>query len=464
MSTLRATAVLLGLLLLAGCSRTALDAPCPNGYRLDETLAKCVCSTDEGCPTGMSCEQGTCVCRDTSCCPAGYEYSTDAESCVCRASECCPKDHLWLPDENKCVCGAQNCCPDGYAFNDATKACECAGDACCPLGHVFDTLTSLCRCAADSCCPVDYVYDPLSKDCVCAKTACCPANHAYEPSLAACVCVGDNCCPPLYRKDGNRCVCIDDASCTLGQFCDNVGPNASGGCRCRTAANCPPMNFCNSLGFCQSFASCTSNLDCPTGTFCDITTDKCIPNGPCTIDEHCAFNSICSPLTLACTPGCRSDGDCDGKNSCVNGVCTFFCRDNTFCPVNQFCDKTTGRCATHAGRVDCNSCGTVSTCGSDLVARCLTFITEGQTNSFCGMVCHTDDDCPSGFDCGGVIFGCSNGAVCEPVSGDTITCKGYAVENETGTQYYCADSTGNPHEYFKACAPRSGFCPAVAAP
>jgi hypothetical protein len=61
-----------------------------------------------------------------------------------------------------------------------------------------------------------------------------------------------------------------------------------------------------------------------------------------------------------------------------------------------------------------------------------------------------------------VIFSC--GGVCEPVQGDTITCKSFQVENETGPQFYCADSTGNPHTYFKACAPSSGFCPAVASP
>jgi hypothetical protein len=39
-----------------------------------------------------------------------------------------------------------------------------------------------------------------------------------------------------------------------------------------------------------------------------------------------------------------------------------------------------------------------------------------------------------------------------------------AIENEDGIQKFCADSTGLPHEYFKSCAPSSGFCPATAAP
>ena len=80
------------------------------------------------------------------------------------------------------------------------------------------------------------------------------------------------------------------------------------------------------------------------------------------------------------------------------------------------------------------------------------------------MACTTADDCPAGFDCGGVIYSCPGGLGCETVVGDTITCKSYQVENETGDQFYCTDSTNQPHVYFKSCAPRSGFCPAIAAP
>ncbi len=448
------------LLAAAGCSRTSLNPDCPVGYTLDEPTGRCVCATDVGCPSGMSCEEGVCVCRDSSCCPDGYEYSRDAESCICRDSKCCPNDHQWLPDELKCVCGAQDCCPDGYTFNEETKSCECAGDVCCPKGHVFDAEKNLCACASDACCPLDYKFDPISKDCVCARTECCPPNHVYDPNVTACVCVGDSCCPPGFRKDGNRCVCISNASCAPNQICDPV----SGGCRCTSNAGCPAGNFCNTLGFCQSFASCTSNLDCPGGTFCDITTTRCIPVGPCTVDEHCTFDNICSAATLTCRPGCRRDGDCSPKSSCVNSTCTFFCRDNSACPVNQFCNQTSGRCETRSGRVDCNDCGALTSCGAATVARCLSFVTEGTTDTFCGMICQDDDECPSGFDCGGVIFNCAGGGGCDAVPGDTITCKAFQVENETGDRFFCADSTGLPHVYFRACAPKSGFCPATAAP
>jgi hypothetical protein len=97
--------------------------------------------------------------------------------------------------------------------------------------------------------------------------------------------------------------------------------------------------------------------------------------------------------------------------------------------------------------------------------HCLEFITEGQTMAFCGDDCTTDSDCGSGFNCGPVIFSCSDPlSLCPDAMGHTITCKGFMVENEAGTQFYCTDETGQPHEYFKACAALSGVCPATAAP
>ena len=168
---------------------------------------------------------------------------------------------------------------------------------------------------------------------------------------------------------------------------------------------------------------------------------------------------------MSCRPGCRTDGDCHPKDACVNGTCTFFCRDNQFCPANQFCNTATGQCSGRAGRIDCQSCGAAMGCGLDSVARCLSFVTEGMTGTFCGMICTVDADCPAGFDCGGVIFQCGSlGGFCDAIPGDTATCRAYQVENEVGDQFYCADSTGQPHVYFKACAPLSGFCPATVAP
>ena len=145
-------------------------------------------------------------------------------------------------------------------------------------------------------------------------------------------------------------------------------------------------------------------------------------------------------------------------------MCSFFCRDNTFCPADQFCNKTTGTCAERPGRSDCDMCTSNFDCNNGNGATCLTFLTEGQTNQFCGVDCNTDDDCPSGYECGGVINECGSGASCPaPPGGGSVECKAFDVENE-GTLFFCTGSNGQPIEYLKSCAPRSGTCPPVAAP
>src|SRR6185369_10232681 len=112
----------------------------------------------------------------------------------------------------------------------------------------------------------------------------------------------------------------------------------------------------------------------------------------------------------------------------------------------QFCAPSTGVCSTRPGRVDCLDCSVgnnASTCAQNN-GTCLVFIGEGQTREFCGVDCQVDADCPAGFDCDGVIFGCfSEGSTCQsdPSTPGTITCKSFNVENE-GVDLFCADATG----------------------
>jgi len=456
-----------------GCAKTGITPPCPLGYALDGIT--CLCSTDQGCPVGMGCQDGLCVCRSNSCCPTGYQYSSVFDGCFCRASSCCPRDHIWREDVQKCTCGSQSCCPRDYLFDAAAEGCRCAATSCCPQGFRYNEVAQKCACDSDLCCPVDYQFDDIRKDCVCARDACCPSGYRYNDRVRACVCVSDACCPPGYRQDpaGERCICTP-AACTTGQFCDS-GPGGSGACRCLSDAGCRPGQFCNPLGFCQSLAGCTANTDCPPGTFCDVTTDTCIANGPCTLDEQCAFGQLCDPVTRTCRAGCRRDSDCalvtpvsQPRQACISGQCQNYCRDNNGCPVNLFCD-TGGTCSARTGRADCRDCQATGTCppGSD----CLVFINEGQTRRFCGMRCNDEPDCPSGYDCGSVIYGCPReGDECQADSGPN-RCSVFLVENEVrpdGTlipQLYCAEvATGRPHVYFKSCAPISGFCPAEVLP
>jgi len=469
-----AAALALALGLSLGCARTSLEPDCPQGMTLQGD--GCVCLTDQGCPKGYACqtEQALCVCRDTTCCPAGYAFSTESLTCVCGADECCPKNHRWDAASSKCICDNQDCCPDGYAFDASAEGCRCAADQCCPEGFLYDAAKQQCVCNADSCCPLDHRFDAVTKTCLCAKDSCCPVGYAYNATIGACVCSGNACCPSGFHYDvpTNRCVCTNDASCggSLHNRCDI----ATGTCRCKDDLGCgqPPAvsvpQYCNTLGFCQSL-SCTSDRDCPASTtnptFCDITTGTCIPVSKCTLDDHCPSGQICNTALSQCVNGCRTDDGCPLRQACLGGQCQVFCRDNQLCPQpTQFCNTSSGACFFQSGRTDCQPCTFQSDCGPN--ASCLVFIAEGQADTtFCGMGCQENADCPAGYDCDGVIFGCSDSRPCDqdPGSPQTITCKTFNVENE-GLQQYCADQSGDPHEYFRRCGPSSGFCPATVSP
>src|SRR5262249_34222234 len=172
----------------------------------------------------------------------------------------------------------------------------------------------------------------------------------------------------------------------------------------------------------------------------------------------------CDPTTRTCRAGCRRDSDCalitpvsQPRQACISGQCQNYCRDNNGCPVSLFCDPG-GTCGVRTGRSDCRDCQATGSCPPR--ADCLVFISEGQTRRFCGMRCNAEPDCPSGYDCGSVIFGCSGeGAPCprDPSRPEDMICRTFLVENEPGPHYFCANSTGQPNVYFKSCAPISGF-------
>jgi len=72
-------------------------------------------------------------------------------------------------------------------------------------------------------------------------------------------------------------------------------------------------------------------------------------------------------------------------------------------------------------------------------------------------MCEVDDDCPSGYDCGGVIYDCTDSPNSCP--SDSV-CKQFTIENEPEPKRLCSDPrTGWPKQFEKCCAPRSGNCP-----
>lgn len=464
----------ISFLLATSCSRTALLPECPEGLELKDN--QCLCISDTACPSGMVCVDNACICRSDSCCPDGYAFSETSNACVCKSSSCCPEGFAWNQSNESCDCTSEKCCPAGHRFNFETVTCECEDTECCPNGFTFDSERKACLCSSDECCPSladgsktgAFTFNASTLECVCSADECCPENHKYSPQLGACVCIGDSCCPPGFRKDSTeeRCVCIDNNACGPNARCESQ----TGNCLCNNNLGCDLGYFCNSLGFCQSIEGCQSNVDCPSGMYCDTPKRQCVAFGSCSLDEHCPLGSVCGEASKVCVPGCQTDSDCIPKMSCINGQCENFCRNNEMCPVDQFCNTVNGTCADRPGRTDCDTCLTELDCFMpNTESVCLGFVGEGQSVSrFCAPHCNAQEDCPSGYDCGGVVYTCSSdGAPC-PIDSrnpsEQIICRPYQVENETGTRFFCTNTTQQVHEYFRACAPKSGFCPPIAAP
>jgi hypothetical protein len=291
----------------------------------------------------------------------------------------------------------------------------------------------------------------------------------FDQAINACKCVAQTCCPQTYQFDAahQKCVCTASA-CPGGLYCEqNVADPYFGVCKCADNTPCKSDQFCNADHFCQSLSGCTSSFDCPAGTFCDTITSVCRATGSCTMDEHCDPGQICRKSDGKCIAGCRRDEDCPllpvplapgaSQFSCQAGQCVQFCKSNEYCPLGKRCDQGSGTCLTIPSydpyAALCQKCGAIG-CGSSGV--CLMFIAEGQLGSFCGVQCVSNDDCPSGYDCGNILYDCGQGGTCP----DGSFCKQFQVENEPAPLSLCADpKTGWPKDFDTYCAPRSGTCP-----
>lgn len=105
---------------------------------------------------------------------------------------------------------------------------------------------------------------------------------------------------------------------------------------------------------------CQYNEDCPPNKLCDRLNRICI--NPC-LEDSCGENAECLPknhgVDCRCLPGfegnpyveclgiqgCRSDGECQSHEACLNGQCISPCK----CGINAICEvnnhQPTCKCA-----------------------------------------------------------------------------------------------------------------------
>ncbi|MEQ8272277.1 MAG: hypothetical protein RMA76_22825 [Deltaproteobacteria bacterium] len=216
-------------------------------------------------------------------------------------------------------------------------------------------------------------------------------------------------------------VCTSDAECTApGTRCDV----ARSVCICVTDEACDEDEFCNNAGVCQVEAGCTSSTECTEpNTYCDISSGQCLqgqgiqPQEACRLASHCPFGYVCDvpEATTAlmtpvgtCVEGCFDDGDCSLGEVCFEGQCaTGLCSADAFCDYGQRCRNAS--CVDDNRGPYCRSCSVRTAMNpnpcDDYRNFCLINNRElGGFTNFCGVDCSLGQECPNGFQCGGVVI------------------------------------------------------------
>jgi hypothetical protein len=234
--------------------------------------------------------------------------------------------------------------------------------------------------------------------------------------------------------------CQKNGDCPVGSACRVDKGTSVGICICRSDEACGEGFLCNTQGVCQERAGCRINTDCgDTMKFCDIATGNCVDKGipsmggilpGCGTDVHCEPGSVCG-ASGTCTEGCIGTGDCPlyrvcdrtGLTSptelgrCVGGRCD----DKSFCAFGDRC--TAGACLPDPNPNHCTlDCQGNATCGDQGRNFCLVNSAYDPQNprasyeSFCGVECDAEEDCPNGYNCGGVVLltqdQCTNSGEC----------------------------------------------------
>jgi hypothetical protein len=227
------------------------------------------------------------------------------------------------------------------------------------------------------------------------------------------------CSSDEYYCDANGCF-----------YCDNVGcraVNAPTRATCLGDYQCPANRVCTSLG---CTATCASDTECEQGWVCR--------GAMGTTRGYCVAPREPTPTP---NPGaCRTNTDCQGGATCVNGACvrptcdssttTCGCSADSQCATGNFC--VGGRCQPPS-----DTCRFNSQCGAGRVC----------VNQQCRPAC-TDGSCPTG-------QACQDGACVDRPAGQctrdaecmatqrcvNATCLNRCTGNaECGTGNYCTDA------------------------
>ena len=144
---------------------------------------------------------------------------------------------------------------------------------------------------------------------------------------------------------------------------------------------------------CEPEVECSEEQSCEFGSVC---VDGSCQEISCATSDQCGIEEFCEDRQ--CVDGCEEDADCypgDICNTDVRECVPGTCRDTQLdCGFGEFCNTASGDCYEASGYY-CKPCNSDSDCGGSGENLCLNW----GANDYCGVVCETDTDCPSGYGC-----------------------------------------------------------------
>jgi hypothetical protein len=238
------------------------------------------------------------------------------------------------------------------------------------------------------------------------------------------------------RDGGMVCVAAPGENITqVGKPCGASSECGSPVGICQPPAALPSRNVAWEGGYCQQDCTPGSPGTCPGGSVCvnDVTTKRCLKT--CRVGSgDCRQGYTCAPRPEGnvCVPNCYTDQDCNANssNAFICRVCDRVCIANTGpgLSVGSPCTQTTecgggqvclfinnhpqGVCAQPCSNATC-SCPTGSSCRAVGAERmCMRDCSSGTcpqglecnplgNNYACVPPCRTNQECPTGFLCGG---------------------------------------------------------------
>ena len=208
-----------------------------------------------------------------------------------------------------------------------------------------------------------------------------------------------------------------------GETCDDQNDDETDGC----LSNCRRGSLCGD-GFLDEGEDCDGEADtayCTDECICDITFGEGVYQEPCTQASDCA-TGLCVEKPLAsgsafCTQLCESNGQCPDLDQCVS----------VGAPSPDIClQKSLGYgpgdifsiCMPNDTGYPCSGVGTDCPIGGVCYTPFNPAPFDVSVRSYCVSACETDDECPSGYQCG--IAPGVQGGRCIPVTEELIACTG----------------------------------------